>query len=77
MFNFFAQENMREGDRYLINGGDYNHIKNVLRMKTGDVFLVSENGKSHLCEIEKIVPNCKHAFVSKQNSISKNKKLTP
>lgn len=54
MFNFFAQENMREGDRYLINGGDYNHIKNVLRMKTGDAFLVSENRKSHLCEIEKI-----------------------
>ena len=25
-------------------------------------------------EIEKIVPNCKHAFVSKQNSISKNKR---
>lgn len=51
MFNFFSRENMREGDLYLINGDDYNHIKNVLRMKIGDTFLVSENGQSNLCEI--------------------------
>jgi ribonuclease M5 len=25
-------------------------------------------------EIESIVPNCKHAFIKKKNSISKNKK---
>ena len=54
MFNFFSKENMRKGDYYLINGDDYNHIKNVLRMKIGDTFLVSENGQSHLCEIAKI-----------------------
>ena len=53
MFNFFCNENCRMGDCYLINGGDYNHIKNVLRMVVGDTFLVSENGESHLCEIEK------------------------
>ena len=51
MFNFFTQENMRQGDNFLIVGSDYNHIKNVLRMKTGDTFLVSCNGQSHLCEI--------------------------
>lgn len=54
MFNFFSKENMRAGDCYIINGDDYNHIKNVLRMKIGDTFLVSENGQSHLCEIAKI-----------------------
>ncbi len=51
MFNFFAEENSRQGDFYYITGSDFNHIKNVLRMKTGETFLVSDNGESHLCEI--------------------------
>lgn len=52
MYNFFAKENQRQNDRYFIDGTDYNHIKNVLRMVVGDSFLVSEKGKSNLCEIE-------------------------
>ncbi len=52
MFNFFASENSRQGDCFFITGSDLNHIKNVLRMKPGDTLLVSEYGKSHLCEIE-------------------------
>lgn len=52
MFNFFAKENQRQNDRYLISGTDFNHIKNVLRMVVGETFLVSENGISNLCEIE-------------------------
>ena len=51
MFNFFASENQRQGDFYYITGSDYNHIINVLRMKKGDTFLVSENGKGNLCEL--------------------------
>lgn len=54
MFNFFATENSRQGDCFYISGSDLNHIKNVLRMRTGDTLLVSENGKSHLCEIESL-----------------------
>ncbi len=49
MFNFFAENNSRQGNRYIITGPDFNHIKNVLRMQTGDDILVSENGKSNLC----------------------------
>ena len=52
MFNFFADENSRQGDCFFITGSDLNHIKNVLRMRIGDTILVSENGKSHLCGIE-------------------------
>lgn len=52
MFNFFANENSRNGEYYYITGSDFNHIKNVLRMKNGDTFLVSDNGESHLCKIE-------------------------
>lgn len=51
MFNFFASENSRQGDSFYITEGDFNHIKNVLRMREGDSILISENAKSHLCEI--------------------------
>ena len=52
MFNFFASENSRQGNEYIISGGDFNHIKNVLRMKEGDTFLISENGISSLCRLK-------------------------
>lgn len=51
MHNFFVNENQKQDNRYFINGIDFNHIKNVLRMNVGDTFLVSENGVSNLCEI--------------------------
>ena len=44
MFNFFADDGARQGNCFYISGPDYNHIKNVLRMKVDDEFLVSENG---------------------------------
>ena len=54
MYNFFVNDECRQGDRYIISGADHNHIKNVLRMKVGDTILISANGKSDLCEIETI-----------------------
>lgn len=54
MYNFFVNDDCRQGDRYIISGADHNHIKNVLRMKVGDTILISVNGKSDLCEIETI-----------------------
>ena len=36
MYNFFVNDDCRQGDRYVITGADHNHIKNVLRMKIGD-----------------------------------------
>ena len=52
MFNFFVDEAKRHGDVFYIDGADFNHIKNVLRMRVGDELLVSCTGKSHLCVIE-------------------------
>lgn len=54
MYNFFADENARHNNSFFITGTDYNHIKNVLRMKIGDVFLVSYENSGHLCRLEKI-----------------------
>lgn len=58
MFNFFADKNVRKDNCYFISGSDYNHIKNVLRMNEGDTFLVSDDGKSHLCEIDCFEGEC-------------------
>jgi 16S rRNA (uracil1498-N3)-methyltransferase len=52
MYNFFANAENRQGDLYIITGSDCNHMKNVLRMKVGEKILISDSGKSHLCELE-------------------------
>lgn len=67
MFNFFADDNSRHGDSYIIGGQDYNHIKNVLRMKSGDIFLVSHNGVSHLCSLESFEGECVIARIIEEN----------
>ena len=67
MFNFFAENNCRNGNRYYINGTDFNHIKNVLRMKEGDKFLVSFNGKSDLCRLEAFESDTVVAVIEEEN----------
>ena len=52
MYNFFISENDINESTAVIGGGDFNHVKNVLRMKIGEQILVSCGGYSHLCEIE-------------------------
>ena len=49
MYNFFIENGALIDGGYKICGKDYNHIKNVLRMKTGEDILVTLNGKSDLC----------------------------
>ena len=67
MYNFFVEENKKNNNRYYISENDYNHIKNVLRMNIGDTFLVSNNGKSDLCSIEKFEENLVVAVVVEEN----------
>ena len=50
MHNFFVENGAVDGV-FRIIGADHNHIKNVLRMRSGDNFLVSYEGKSHLCAL--------------------------
>ncbi len=49
MYNFFVNEDSKIEQGYSVSGKDYNHIKNVLRLKTGDDILVTFNGKSDIC----------------------------
>ena len=51
MYNFFADESARQNDRFYITGADLNHIRNVLRMRPGEKFLVSAGGVSYLCRL--------------------------
>lgn len=55
MYRFFVdKENILE-DSVVIEGQDVNHIKNVLRMKTGEEILVSDgNDREYRCSIEEI-----------------------
>ena len=67
MHNFFVDENKRQGDFYYIIDSDFNHIKNVLRMKIGDAFLVSSNGKSDLCVLEELTGDTAVAKIMEEN----------
>ena len=57
MYQFFVEENQLTGDRISILGSDVNHIKNVLRMKTGERVRVSVsyNGRSFFGVIDSIM----------------------
>ncbi|MCH5249091.1 MAG: 16S rRNA (uracil(1498)-N(3))-methyltransferase [Lachnospiraceae bacterium] len=54
MYQFFVQPSQIQGNRIVITGSDVNHIKNVLRMKTGEEIAVSNgvDGKEYRCGIE-------------------------
>jgi len=56
MHQFFVTPGQINGKDIRITGGDVNHIKNVLRMKTGEEIAVSNgiDGKEYRCEISAI-----------------------
>ena len=49
---FVSPEQVKEGKIY-VEGGDVNHMKNVLRMKTGEELTVNDGeGSQYLCAVE-------------------------
>lgn len=75
MFNFFVNQDAKENDCYIIKGSDYNHIVNVLRMKVGEEFSVSCDGKSSLCRLEEIGSDCVFAKIIKEDFKSSELKV--
>lgn len=56
MYHFFVPAENISDTEVVINGGDFNHIKNVLRMKTGEKFIANDgNGASYCCSIREFV----------------------
>lgn len=55
MPRFFVTEDHIEGGHAYIDGGDYSHIANVLRMKRGEELTLScGNGTDYFCSIEEV-----------------------
>lgn len=55
MFHFFVSPENITADEVTIVGSDVNHIKNVLRMKTGEKFVANDgNGASYCCAVREI-----------------------
>ena len=59
MYNFFVENDQFYNDSVDIKDENFNHIKNVLRMKVDDELIVSnkEKGNSFLCRISEIGDN--------------------
>ena len=54
MYNFFIKNENLSENTIKLDGKDFFHAKNVLRMKEKDTFLVSIDNKNYLCEIKEI-----------------------
>ena len=53
MYRFFVAPEMCHGESIIISGADYNHIKNVLRLKCGEEITISDGTqREYICEIE-------------------------
>ena len=60
MYQFFVEPHQIHDNTVIIEGGDVNHIKNVLRMKVGEEIAVSNgvDGKEYRCGIARIEEEC-------------------
>lgn len=67
MYNFFVSEAADLDGRYSITGADFNHIKNVLRMRVCDTLLVSCDSRSDLCTIVDIGSDTVTAGIVEEN----------
>lgn len=58
MYRFFVAPEMCHGDSIIISGADYNHIKNVLRLKCGEEITISDGAdREYVCRINKYTDN--------------------
>ena len=75
MFNFFADKSNLINGEFFLFGQDFNHIKNVLRFKVGDKFLVSADGKSHLCELSRFEEDSAVALIVQEDYVDTSLKV--
>ena len=68
MYQFFVEPSQIQGKRIVIEGGDVNHIKNVLRMKPGEEIAVVNgiDGREYRCGIQEFTEDeviCELRFI--------------
>lgn len=71
MYQFFVDSSQIQDKTIIITGGDVNHIKNVLRLKTGEEIAVKNgvDGREYRCGIEEIAQDrviCSLRFIRKR-----------
>lgn len=69
MNNFFVEAGDRTDDGFLITGENFNHLANVLRIKTGENVFISCGGETDLCRIESINTETAKAVIIEENAI--------
>ena len=67
MHNFFVDNSRRAENTFRITDGDFNHIKNVLRMRAGDSFIVSCEGIRYLCRLAEYESDTAVAEILEEN----------
>lgn len=66
MYHFFVPTENISDSQVVITGGDFNHIKNVLRMKPNEKFIANDgNGASYCCSIREFVGDSVVADIEK------------
>jgi len=76
MQRYFINENQINNNKVIITNGDYHHIKNVMRMKTGDKIIICPNNyRTFLVEITEIL---KQSIIGriKEEIIENNEMMT-
>jgi 16S rRNA (uracil1498-N3)-methyltransferase len=67
MYNFFIPEEEKQDNGYLITGNDYNHLKNVLRIKIGEEIIVSSGSRGSLCVVKEISDSAVFVEIKEEN----------
>lgn len=72
MRQFFIQSSQVSQDKIHMEGGDVNHIRNVLRMRTGDQLIATDEGEmEYLCQIETMDAEVIELQILKQSLVSR------
>ena len=66
MQQYFAKD--KKDNTFILNDEDYNHIKNVMRMKEHEKIIVVYNDKSYICSLNKDYLSANIEEVFKENN---------
>lgn len=70
MHSFFLEEKF--GDKFVIKGDDLHHLRNVVKLKTGEEIYCIFEEKKYLCEIFNVTQDECTAIIKKQLSAQKS-----
>ena len=71
MYQFFIEDENVSEESVIIEGSDVNHIKNVLRMKSGEKIRVcTRDGRNYFCSISDITDSFVRADILEKEAES-------